>query len=47
MSMKGYGRLIRGFGDLTIWRFVNLSIWQFGDLAICRFVDLVIALANN
>ena len=32
MSMKGYGRLIKGFGDLAIWRFVNLSICQFGDL---------------
>ena len=34
MSMKGYGRLIRGFGDLAIWR--------FGDLAICQFVNLAI-----
>ena len=32
MSMKGYGRLIRGFGDLAIWRFGDLSICQFGDL---------------
>ena len=34
MSMKGYGRLIRGFGDLAIWR--------FGDLSICQFVNLAI-----
>ena len=31
MSMKGYGRLVRGFGDLTIWRFVNLAIWRFAN----------------
>ena len=34
MSMKGYGRLIKGFGDLAIWR--------FGDLSICQFVNLAI-----
>ena len=32
MSMKGYGRLIRGFDDLAIYQFVNLSICQFVNL---------------
>ena len=36
MSMKGYGRLIRGFGDLAICQFVNLSIWRFEDGYCCR-----------
>ena len=48
MSMKGYGRLIRGFGDLAICQFVNLSICQFVNLSICQFGDLKmdIAVAN-
>ena len=34
MSMKGYGRLIRGFGDLTIWRFDDLKM----DIAVANVV---------
>ena len=29
MSMKGYGRLIKGFGDLAIWRFGDLLMGGF------------------